>query len=81
MIDKISYKEYLELCDTRSFGTRDEFHKKLEEYGIEARPYTAYQYYDSAGNYIGDSEYLNERDLLEHAYITIEEPPKYESFD
>ena len=78
MIDKISYKEFLELCDTRSFGTRDEFHKKLEEYEIEARPYTAYQYFDGAGNYIGDSEYLAERTLLQNAYITIEEPPTYD---
>ena len=78
MIDKISYKEFLELCDTRSFGTRDEFHKKLEEYGIEVKPYTAYQYFDSAGNYIGDSEYLDERTLLQNAYITIEEPPRYD---
>ena len=78
MINKISYKEFLELCDTRSFGTRDEFHKKLEEYGIEVRPYTAYQYFDGAGNYIGDSEYSDERTLLQNAYITIEEPPKYD---
>lgn len=78
MIDKISYKEFLELCDTRSFGTRDEFHKKLEEYGIEVKPYTAYQYFDGAGNYIGDSEYSDERTLLQNAYITIEEPPKYD---
>ena len=78
MIDKISYKEFLELCDTRSFGTRDEFHKKLVEYGIEARPYTAYQYFDDVGNYIGDSEYLDERTLLQNAYIKIEEPPEYD---
>lgn len=78
MIDKISYKEFLELCDIRSFDPSEAFHKKLAEYGIEARPYTAYQYFDSAGNYIGDSEYLDERTLLQNAYITIEEPPEYD---
>ena len=52
MIDKISYKEFLELCDIRSFDPTDEFHRKLAEYGIEARPYTAYQYFQNLLLYV-----------------------------
>lgn len=35
----------------------DAFHAALKKYtGIEARPYTAYLYYDTYGNFIGDSD-------------------------
>lgn len=73
MVNKISYAEYEELLDIRSFGTKKEFHNKLEVYGIEAKPYTAYQYFDGGGNYIGDSEFSDLRQLLENAYIYIGE--------
>lgn len=44
----------------------------MEEYtGIEARPYTAYQYYDNCGNYIGDSSDSALEDLLEAACIKV----------
>ena len=46
----------------------------LKEYaGIEAKPYTAWDFYDTAGNYLGDSVNYSFRELLENAYITIVE--------
>lgn len=70
---QITQTQYEELCEARSFS-RDEFHKLLSEHcDIEARPYVAYSYYDSAGNYIGCSDDDNDvRDLLDNAYITIQ---------
>ena len=71
---KITKDEYEALCDTKSCGSREDFHKLLEELtGIEAQKYTAYQYYDSAGNYLGDSNDNSVRDLLNSAYIEIED--------
>ena len=65
----ITKKQYEELCEAKSFD-RDEFHKLLNEYcGIEARPYTGYSYYDNAGNYIGDANDCDVKDLLDNAYI------------
>ena len=46
----------------------------LKKYtGIEARPYTAFVFYDEADNFVGDSENCDVRDLLDNAYITIVE--------
>ena len=52
----------------------------LKKYtGIEARPYTAWQFYDEADNYVGDSDNYDLKDLLDKAYITIvEEGEGYE---
>ena len=50
------------------------YHRLLEEYtGIKARPYTAYTYYDAAGNYVGSSELDALGEILEAAYIEIAE--------
>lgn len=58
--------EEAEILDSR------EFYRLMEEYtGIEARPYTAYQYYDNRGNYIGDSSDSALEDLLEAACIKV----------
>lgn len=71
---KITKDEYEALCDTKSWGSREDFHKLLEELtGIEAQQYTGYQYYDSVGNYLGDSNDTSVRDLLNSAYIEIED--------
>ena len=46
----------------------------LKKYtGIEARPYTAFVFYDEADNWIGDSDNYTIRDLLDKAYITVAE--------
>ena len=39
--------------------------------GIVAEPYTAYSYYDDAGNYIGSSDYLSISDVLSEAGIEV----------
>lgn len=35
-----------------------------EAVGIEIRPYTAYQYYDAHGDFLGDSENVQLQDIL-----------------
>ena len=70
---KITKEQYEELSESRCWDTDEEFHKMLEEItGIEAKRYTGYQYFDSAGNFIGDSNEVCVRDLLNNAYIEIE---------
>ena len=73
MADKIT-KEQLDLLKDAEFFNTLEYHELLKEYaGIVAEPYTAYLYYDSAGNYLGGSEYSTVRDLLSMAYVEVEE--------
>ena len=48
------------------------YNEKLRQIaGIEARPYTAYQYYDENGNYIGDSDGTPLYDLLDDAGVEV----------
>lgn len=69
-MDRITIKQYDELYAER-FNTK-EFNNLLEEYtGIIAKPYTNYQYFDEAGNYIGDSDNYSVHELLKNAYIKI----------
>ena len=71
MAETITREQYEELKEEEAFDTR-EYHKLLEEYtGIVAHPYTAFSYYDSAGNYLGDSGYNDLRDLLIAAYVEV----------
>ena len=68
----ITKEQYNELCEARGFD-RDKFHKLLSEYcDIEVKPYTAYAYYDASGNYIGNSDDNDVKDLLDSAYIEIQ---------
>lgn len=70
---KITREQYDELCEAQSYS-RTDFHELLESItGIEARPYTGYSYYDNLGNYIGDSNDVVVRDLLDNAYIKMED--------
>lgn len=74
MIDKITRKQLCELSDAFDFGRLSEFHEMLEEYtGIVAKPYTAYQYFDEFGNYIGDSNDFELLDLLQNARLEVVE--------
>lgn len=44
----------------------------LKKYtGIEARPYTAFEFYDEADNWVGDSDHYTIRDLLDNACIKV----------
>jgi hypothetical protein len=52
----------------------DTFNEVLEELtGITAKRYVAYQYFDEADNYVGDSSDSTVLDLLHNAYIEIED--------
>ena len=71
MAKKITKEQYEDIEDARFFCI-DEYHKLLEEYaGIIAKPYTAFSYYDSSGDYIGDSENSETMGLLKLAYIEV----------
>jgi hypothetical protein len=70
IVDKITIKQYDELYAERH--NTKEFNKLLEEFtGIIAKPYTGYQYFDEAGNYVGDTEYNSVEEILKNAYIKI----------
>lgn len=78
MVDKISRDKYHDLCQSRMWDDTESFHKMLEEMtGITAKRYVAYQYYDADGVYIGDSNNSTIRDLLNNAYIKIEDMMVY----
>lgn len=72
MIDKITREQLEELSDAFDFGTPSEFHEILEEYtSIVAKPYTAYQYFNEFGDYVGDSNDFELLDLLQNARIEV----------
>lgn len=69
MSEKITKEQLADLDDAFDINR---YHRLLEEYtGIVARPYIAYSYYDSAGDYLGDSGCNDTRDLLKLAYIEV----------
>ena len=72
MADKITKAQFEQLEEAQSLLSIKEYHEMLEELtGIEARPYTGYAYYDSAGNYVGDSADCDLGDLLKLAYVEV----------
>lgn len=72
MVDKISKEQFEELCESEAWDSREEFNELLKQItGIIATPYTGYIYYDSNGNYIGDSDCNPVEDLLNNAFIEI----------
>ena len=74
MVEKISKDQYHDLCQSSMWDSTDSFHELLEEMiGITAKRYVAYQYFDSDGNYIGDSNNSTIRDLLNNALIKVED--------
>ena len=73
MVFEITRDQLKDLQETLSTDRRD-FNELLEEYtGIVAKPYTAFVYYDSADNWVGDSDNYDVQDILENAYITVKE--------
>lgn len=73
MSESITKQQFQELEDAMSYDT-DEFHRLLAEYlGIEARPYTGYQYFDNCGNYIGDRNDSDLSGLLKAAYVEVQD--------
>ena len=60
-----------ELEDACTDGV-EEAHDLLRKYtGIEARPYTAYLYYDESGDFVGSSDDDGLNDLLEKANVEV----------
>ena len=68
-----SQKEQFEkLNEIRSSGCISDFNDLLEaETDIVAKPFTAFDYYDSAGNWVGNSLDYDAREILKNAYIEV----------
>lgn len=70
MAKKITREQLEELVYAVDFA---KYLKLLKEYtSIEAVPYTAYQFFDEYGDYIGDSNDSSTLELLKAAYIEVE---------
>ena len=73
MAKTITAEQYEHLSESDFTGNESEFHALLEEYtGIKARPYTAYQYFDAAGDFLANSDETYLDDLLDMAEIKVE---------
>ena len=71
MVSKITKSQLQEIEDAR-YASPELYHEALFEItGITAVPYTGYQYYDAAENYIGDDFDSDTHDLLKMAYIEV----------
>lgn len=67
----ITKAQRAELEEACTFGV-EEAHDLLRKYtGIEARPYTAYLYYDEDGDFVGSSDVDGLDDLLEEANVEV----------
>ena len=67
----ITKSQMEELEDACTDGV-EEAHDLLRKYtGIEARPYTAYLYYDESGDFVGSSDDDGLNDLLEKANVEV----------
>ena len=67
----ITKAQRAELEEACTFGV-EEAHDLLRKYtGIEARPYTAYLYYDENGDFVGSSDDNGLNDLLEKANVEV----------
>jgi hypothetical protein len=74
MSNTITKEELEKLCESKFWDSDDEFHDILEQItGITAKPYKGYSYFDASGNFIGDSNDVTIRDLLDNAYIKVVE--------
>ena len=74
MAEYITRAQYNDIESTVFLGDRQEFNARLQKHtGIVARPYTAYSYYDAAGNYLGDSNDTDLDELLQAAYKEVKD--------
>ena len=73
---KITKQQYEEIEEAYEIDDQ-QFVEKLEEYtGITRKSYTAYNYFDCHGNYIGCSEEFDLDNILENAYVEVTEDGK-----
>lgn len=71
---KIITKKQLEEIEEAYFFDREDAFELLEEYAdIKAKPFITWGFYDSADNYIGDSDNYSIRDLLDNACVLVVE--------
>lgn len=74
MAEYITQAQYNEIESAASLGDYQEFNARLQKHTeIIARPYTAYSYYDAAGNYLGDSNDADLDELLQAAYVEVKD--------
>jgi hypothetical protein len=74
MCKTITREQLEEIEDALACFDKGAAYALLKKYtGIEARPYTAFVFYDEADNWVGDSDNYNIRDLLDNAYIKVVE--------
>ena len=67
----ITKAQRAELEEACTFDVK-EAHDLLRKYaGVEARPYTAYLYYDENGDFVGSSDDDGLDDLLEKANVEV----------
>lgn len=73
MIKSITREQLNELENARFFYGVESFNFALEKMtGIKAKPYIGYSYYDTSGNYVGDSNETDTEKMLVSAYIKVE---------
>lgn len=69
-MNKITQEQYEKL---NSATNKKDFHKMLEEYtGITAKPCLFNVYYDTMGNYVGNSQYDSLDKILSNAKTIID---------
>ena len=74
MANSITNAQYDELYNGSLLYGLTEVNPLLERLtGIVAKPYTAYNYYDASGDYIGSSEEMGIDDLLKAAYVEVKD--------
>lgn len=74
MAEYITRAQYNDIESTVFLGDRQAFNARLLKHtAIVSRPYTAYSYYDAAGNYLGDSNDADLDGLLFAAYIEVKD--------
>lgn len=74
MSKRITPDQYQKLRDVLDQNNPNEIAETFEELtGLVVKPYTAYEFYDAAGNYLGDTGGYGIREILDEADIVIEE--------
>ena len=73
MVEKITEDQYQELLDVIDERRPDAIVRTFEKVtGIVVKPYTAYQFYDAGGDYLGDLNWDDVSDILKAARIKVE---------
>lgn len=74
MVDKITEDQYQELLDAYDERRTGNIVKTFEDLtGIVVKPYTGYQFFDAAGNYLGDDNWNTISEVLKEAGIEVTE--------